>query len=153
MTVGVAWPRRLLIVTISTSASINWLTWVCRKAVKGEVREPRPRCPCGPQGAEVVGMLRTSVDVGKQQILVLQLPGPEPQPQLKLCLAMLAQHIDQEVGQGDCAAACCGLGGLEAKAMRFGDFNRLHHLYGLALKIDAAPAQRQHFAHAHAGKQ
>ena len=57
----------------------------------------------------MVGMQRSSVDVGKQQILVLQLPGPEPQPQLKLCLAMLAQHIDQKVGQGDCAAACCSV--------------------------------------------
>jgi hypothetical protein len=84
----------------------------------------------------MVGMQRTSVDVGKQQILVLQLPGPEPQPQLKLCLAMLAQHIDQEVGQGDCAAACCGFWCLEANAVGFGDFNRVQHLYGLDPSFD-----------------
>ena len=30
--VGLAWPRRLLMVTISTPASISWLAWVCRKA-------------------------------------------------------------------------------------------------------------------------
>ena len=59
VTVGVAWPRRLLIVTISTSA-VDQLAGVgVPQGVEGEARGRRRRlAQAVHSGAEVVGMQR-----------------------------------------------------------------------------------------------
>jgi hypothetical protein len=50
----------------------------------------------------------------------VQPAGTKPQPKLKLCLAMLTQHIDQNIGQSDVAATGLGFWRLETNAVRLG---------------------------------
>ena len=59
---------------------------------------------------------------------------------------MLAQGIDQDIGQGDVSAASLGFRRLEANAVRLGLLQRLADLNNLLVEIDARPAQCQDFA-------
>ena len=60
--------------------------------------------------------------------------------QFKLRLAIIAQHTDQNAGEGDFPATGFALWPLEADALRFGKLQRLLHLDDVAPEINAAPS-------------
>src|SRR6516225_501650 len=130
---GLAWPSRLLMVTMSTCASISCEAWVWRNAWKVTAGWPMLSAKCAHAADTALG------DSGP----------PSAPANSKASSANAHQHRRQ----GDVAAPGFGLRPLAAQPVRFGLFHRLAHLNELAIEIDPVPAQRQHLAQPHAGEQ
>jgi hypothetical protein len=63
---------------------------------------------------------------------------------------VFAQSIDQNIRQGDIAAACLGLRLSEPDAVRLGAFQRLADFYNLPIQVNSTLAERQHLGQSHA---
>src|SRR5215831_825697 len=141
-----ACPSRLLMVTMSTPASINWLACVRRSAWNVTSGIPASSAKSDHAIDTAFDVSGVALNGREQQRIVGEASRADLNAQLKLGFAVIPQGIDQDIGQRDIAPTSAGLGFLEAYAEQIGLFQCRADLNDLGVEIDVIPAQRQHLA-------